>query len=189
MPKTTTVLNNLFLKFRNRCWLQLFAPVDIASIVYFRIGFGAIMLWEVWRYYEHGWIKRYWIDPTFHFTYYGFDWVQPWGGDGMYLHLLALGALFILIMFGLWYRVSVTLFFLGFTYLFLLEQARYLNHFYLICLISFVMIFIPAHRAFSIDAWRDPAIRSGVTPAWTNLVASRAAWHCLFLWWVGKAER
>ena len=53
-------------------WNRLFAPVDIASIVYFRIAFGAIMLWEVWRYYKYGWIKSYYIDPVMHFTYYGF---------------------------------------------------------------------------------------------------------------------
>ncbi|MDB6003186.1 MAG: hypothetical protein JWR15_173, partial [Prosthecobacter sp.] len=57
--------------------------------------------------------------------------------------------------------------FLGFTYVFLLDETRYLNHFYLICLISFLMIFLPAHRAWSVDAWLRPAIRSDVTPAWT----------------------
>lgn len=124
------------------------------------------MLWQVCRYFHYGWIKGNWIDPIFHFTYYGFGWIRPWPGDGMYLHWLALGALSILIILGLWYRVSVTLFCLGFTFTFLLEQARYLNHYYLICLISFLMIFIPAHRVVSIDAWRDPAIRSYTAPAW-----------------------
>jgi vitamin K-dependent gamma-carboxylase len=47
-----------------------------------------------------------------------------------------------------------------------LEKARYLNHFYLICLISFLLIFIPAHRAFSMDAWRRPRLRSKIAPAW-----------------------
>lgn len=67
-------------------------------------------------------------------------------------------------LFGFWYRLSATLFFLGFTYVFLLEQARYLNHFYLISLISFLMIFVPAHRAFSIDALSGA--RSATAPAW-----------------------
>ena len=146
---------------------RFFAPVDVASLVYFRIAFGAIMLWEVWRYFAYGWIKRVWIDPAFHFTYYGFEWVRPWPGDGMSLHFLALGGLAILIMLGLWYRVSTLLFFLGFTYVFLLEQAQYLNHFYLICLISLLMIFTPAHRAFSVDACRRPGIRSDAVDAWT----------------------
>ncbi len=124
------------------------------------------MVWEVWRYFAHDWISRYWIDPVFHFTYYGFGWVQPWAGSGMYLHMLALGILAVFIVAGLWYRISTALFFIGFTYMFLLEQARYLNHFYFICLISFLMIFIPAHHAVSIDARQNPTIHSWTAPAW-----------------------
>ncbi len=149
---------------------RLFTPVDIASLVFFRVAFGALMLWEVLRYFEYGWIGNYWITPVFHFTYFGFEWVQPWPGNGMYLHFIALGVLAGCIMLGLFYRVAATLFFLGFTYIFLLDQAQYLNHFYLICLVSLVMIFVPAHRSFSLDAWRRPEIRSGATPAWAVLI-------------------
>lgn len=145
-------------------WSRLFAPVDIASLVYFRIAFGAIMLWEMLRYLSYGWIERYYIAPKFHFTYYGLDWIKPWPGDGMYWHFYALGALALLIIFGFCYRLSATLFFLGFTYVFLLDKTQYLNHFYLISLISFLMIFVPAHRAFSIDA--ISITRSDTAPAW-----------------------
>src|SRR5205814_3608804 len=72
---------------------RLFAPVDIASLAFFRAAFGAVMLWEVWRYFNYGWISRYYIEPGFHFTYFGFDWVKPWPGDGMYYHFFALGLL------------------------------------------------------------------------------------------------
>ena len=145
---------------------RLFLPVDIAPLVYFRIVFGAIMLVEVWRYFSRGSIARLYIDPTFHFTYYGFEWVRPWPGVGMYLHFAALGVLAACIMAGLCYRLSAVLFFLGFTYVFLLEQAQYLNHFYLVCLVSFLLIFLPAHRAFSVDAWRSSRLRSEVAPTW-----------------------
>ena len=64
----------------------LFKPVDIASLAFFRIAFGTILLWEVWRYFDYGWIERYYIEPEFHFTYYGFEWVRPWSGGGMFLH-------------------------------------------------------------------------------------------------------
>ena len=145
---------------------RLFEPIDIASLVYFRVLFGVIMLWEVWRYLSSGWIKRYYIDPQFHFTYHGFDWVQPWPGDGMYYHFYALGILAIFIAAGFLYRLSATLFFLGFTYVFLLEQARYLNHFYLVSLVSFLMIFVPAHHANSVDARLRKSLRSEIVPAW-----------------------
>lgn len=145
---------------------NLFAPIDIASIVLFRIAFGAVMLWEVWRYFTLGRIKEYYIDPTFHFTYFGFGWVKPLPGDGMYYIFAVLGILSVFIMAGFLYRFSATLFFLGFSYTFLLEQARYLNHMYLVALISFLMIFVPAHRAFSVDSLIWPAQRSNTVPAW-----------------------
>ncbi|MDQ3803584.1 MAG: HTTM domain-containing protein [Acidobacteriota bacterium] len=151
----------------DRVLVNLFAPVDISSLVFLRIAFGAIMLWEAYRYFTYGRIGRYYIEPTFHFTYYGFGWVRPWAGDGMYLHFYALGLLAACILVGFCYRVAAALFFLGFTYVFLLDQTEYLNHFYLICLISFLLIFVPAERALSADAWLRPKLRTDWVPAWT----------------------
>lgn len=144
----------------------IFTPVDIASLAYFRIAFGLVMLWEVWRYFNYGWIGAYYIDPVFHFSYYGFGWVQPWAGVGMYLHFFALGVLALCIALGLFYRVAAVLFFFGFSYVFLLDQTQYLNHFYFVALVSLLMIFVPAHRAFSVDARRRPRIRTDTVPFW-----------------------
>jgi vitamin K-dependent gamma-carboxylase len=145
----------------------LFSPVDIAPLVLFRVGFGALMLWEVWRYFRYDRIGRYYVEPSFHFNYYGFDWLTPLPGDGMFYLFYVLGALSILIMFGVFYRLSMLLFWLCFTYVFLLDQAQYLNHFYLISLASFLMIFVPAHRALSVDAWLRPGLRAQVAPNWS----------------------
>ncbi len=145
---------------------KLLEPSDIAILVYFRIIFGAVMLWEVFRYFENDWISNYWIEPTFHFTYYGFDWLKPWPGDGMYFHFIAMGILSVCIMIGFKYRISTILFFFAFSYMFLLEQSRYLNHFYLISLVSFVMIFVPAHKALSFDSWWNKKMRADFVPAW-----------------------
>jgi len=101
----------------------------------------------------HGWVAAEWIEPPFHFKYYGFSWVEPWPGNGMYVHWATLGVLGLFIAAGFLYRVSAALFFLGFSYTFLLDEGTYLNHNYLICLFSFLSIFVPANRAFSMDAW------------------------------------
>lgn len=147
-------------------WSHLFAPVDAASLAVFRMGFGAVMLWEVWRYFYYGWINAYYIQPTFYFSYYGFDWVKPWPGQGMYFHFAVLGILALGILLGLFYRLSTILFFLGFSYVFLLDQSLYLNHFYLIALISFLLIFVPAQRTWSLDAGRKADTRS-TAPRWS----------------------
>ena len=150
-----------------RLCTALFQPVDISFLVFFRVLFGGIMLWEVYRYSSYGWISRYFIEPTLTFTYYGFSWVKPWPGRGMYIHFFVLGMAAACVMLGFLYRIAAPIFFLAFTYFFLLDQTRYLNHFYLVCLISFLMCFLPANRAFSIDALLRPKIRSDAVPAWT----------------------
>ena len=153
--------------FFQRVCAALFKPVDISFLVFFRIIFGGITLWEVYRYFTHGWISRYYIEPAVTFTYYGFSWVKPWPGRGMYIHFFVLGVAAVCVMLGLFYRLAAPVVFLAFTYVFLLDQTRYLNHFYLVCLISFLMCFLPAERAFSIDALVRRKIRSDVVPAWT----------------------
>jgi vitamin K-dependent gamma-carboxylase len=146
---------------------RLFAPIDIAPLVFFRIAFGALMLWEVWRYFHYDRIARYYVEPDFFFHYLGFGWVQPLPGDGMFWLFHGLGALAVCIVLGLGYRLAMAAFWLAFTYVFLLDQAQYLNHFYLISLVSFLMIFVPAHRALSLDALLRPGIRAQTAPAWT----------------------
>src|SRR5678816_1595564 len=76
---------------RGRLGAALFEPVDISFLVFFRIIFGGIMLWETYRYFSHGWIRRYFVETTVNFTYYGFSWVKPWPGSGMYVHFFVLG--------------------------------------------------------------------------------------------------
>ncbi|MGI8918042.1 MAG: HTTM domain-containing protein [Pyrinomonadaceae bacterium] len=153
--------------FLQRLCAALFVPVDISFLVFFRFLFGGILLWEVYRYFTYGWIARYFVEPAVNFTYYGFSWVQPWPGRGMYIHFFVLGLAAACVMLGFLYRIAAPVLFLAFTYFFLLDQARYLNHFYLVCLISFLMCFLPAERAFSIDALLRRKIRSTVVPAWT----------------------
>ena len=77
------------------------------------------------------------------------------------------GVLAFFIAIGFCYRASVILFCLGWTYSFLLDEQQYVNHFYLACLFSFLLIFIPAHGAFSVDAWLRPGVRRQTASAWT----------------------
>ncbi|GAB4521891.1 MAG: hypothetical protein OHK0046_33750 [Anaerolineae bacterium] len=158
---------NRFLNRMSNSIQQLFDPVDIAPLIVFRVAFGSLMLWEVWRYFHFNRIARYYVEPSFFFHYYGFEWVQPLPGQGMFVLFHVLGLLSVAIMLGAFYRIAVSLFWLCFTYIFLLDQAQYLNHFYLVTLVSFLMIFIPAHRALSIDAYLRPALRSQVVPSWS----------------------
>ncbi len=145
----------------------LFTQVDASALVFLRIAFGFIMLVEVWRFFEHGWIDRHYIAPDFYFTYFGFDWVAPWPGDGMYWHFVGIAVLSFMIMVGLFYRLATILFFVAFLYIFLLDQSRYLNHFYLVILVAFLLMIVPAHRSYSLDAWIRRRSQDATIPSWT----------------------
>lgn len=144
-------------------WLFRAVPAD--SIVFFRIAFGATLLWVVAK-WVGGAYQREMIAPVFHFSYPGFSWVKPLPPVGMWLVLAALGIAAVGIIIGYCYRICSVVCFLAFTYLFLLDRAYFLNHFYLICLLAFSMMFIPANRWWSLDAKLRPKIQTASVPAW-----------------------
>ena len=125
------------------------------------------MLWIVQLVWSLHRIQQWWIEPPFLFKYAGFSWVHPWSGNGLYVHWILLGLFALFVAVGFLYRISAALFFLSHTYFFLLDQGRYVNHTYLISLFSFLLIFVPAHRAFSVDALFRPRLRSRAAPAWS----------------------
>lgn len=142
-------------------------PVDVASLVYFRIAFGAIMLWEVVRCFQYNRIARFSVETTVLFQSFAADLVYPWPGDGMTFHFAALGLLAVLITIGCCYRLATLSFFLGFGYVFLIDQAYFGSYSYLVLLISFLLILLPAHAGGSVDAWLRRRVRRRFVPGWS----------------------
>src|SRR5882724_4374515 len=120
-------------KFFDRVRSAAFTRVDIASLVFFRIAFGLLSVWHISPLFAHDWIRRFWLEPHVLFKYYGFSWIQPWPDNGLYIHCVVVAIAAIFIAVGFLYRLSACVFFLGHTYLFLLDEGRYQNHDYLIC--------------------------------------------------------
>lgn len=150
---------------------SLFQPIDIASLVFFRIVFGILGFVDVmgsWMY--HHLYKDRFNPNNFQFKYYGFEWVQPLPEPLMSVFFILMLAASIGITMGKWYRRCAVFFFIGFTYTFLLEKAHYLNHGYLFCVLCFWMIFLPAQRAFSWDVLKKPSLSTHVTPYWTIFI-------------------
>lgn len=145
---------------------RLRAPVDIAPLAYFRIVFGITMMVEVFRYFSRGWISSYYIKPDFFFSYAGFDWVKPWPGNWMYVHFAALGVLGALIALGLLYRAAAPVFWLGISFVFLLDATHYLNHMYMVCLLAFLLSWLPGGSAFALDARLRLTRPRETVPAW-----------------------
>lgn len=139
-------------------------PISIAPLINFRVLFGLIILISIGRFVWNGWIKTQFLNPQFHFSYYGFSWVTPLNETGIYLlfGIMALSALGIAL--GFFYRISALTFFLSFTYVELIDLTNYLNHYYFVSLIALLLVFLPAHRRFSLDAWRKPRLTASHIP-------------------------
>ena len=150
---------------------DLYTPSDIASLIFFRICFGALGVWEVIRFFYHGWVEHLYAKAPFHFKYEYFTWVEAWPGNGMHFHFLVVGVAAFFICIGLFYRISAVIFFLGYTYIFLVERALYNNHYYLICLLGFFLILMPLNQNFSVDTLIWPSIRKNyVSSFWIWII-------------------
>ncbi len=151
-------------------WMNLWAPCDIASVAFFRVGFALTILAHVYLYFSHGLIEYYFGAPEHHLSYFGFEWVRAFDVAGMrrVYYLMALAA--IGVGLGLCYRMSAILVFVTFTFTFFAEAAQFQNHYYLMILISFLLVLIPAHRSFSIDSILVPDKASSFLPNWCRLL-------------------
>ncbi len=131
----------------------------------FRVFFGVMMLFGILRFWYHGWIEKLYLQPTFHFSYYGFEWIKPIG-NYTYLLFIISGLSAALVALGFKYRLAIITFFLSFTYIELMDKTTYLNHYYFISILSFVLIFLPANARFSLDAYLRKREYINV-PKWT----------------------
>jgi vitamin K-dependent gamma-carboxylase len=111
-------------------------PVDSAGLVLVLRGFGLIMAVEMVRYLSLGFVHRYFVEPKFHFSTAGFEWLQPPGEVGMTGLFICLGIVALALAWGVVSRVAVCLFVVGFGSIFLMDQAYYQNHHYLILLMG-----------------------------------------------------
>ena len=141
--------------------------VHIAPLSVFRVLFGSVMLMATLRFMAKGWVYDLYIKPAFYFSYYGFEWIKPLGSIGMYILFGILALSYLLVIVGYYYRIAMVTAFLTFTYIELIDKSNYLNHYYFVSLISFLLIFLPMHRYFSMDTRRKPSLRITEVPAWT----------------------
>ena len=138
---------------------------EAAPLAVFRILFGLMMLGSIIRFWANGWIEKLYIEPDFFFSYYFFEWVKPLGGF-TYILFVICGISALMVSFGFKYRIGIIIFFLSFTYIELMDKTTYLNHYYFISILSFLMIFLPAGRYYSVDAYKNPQLRFQKIPRW-----------------------
>lgn len=147
-------------KFHN----YLNTQISAAPLISFRLIFGALMIFSTLRFLYLGWIEDHYIDPIFHFKFWGFEWIEPFSKTGLYaVHvLLIISAIVIMFFRGIIYRIGAITLFLTFTYTELIDLTYYLNHYYFVSLICLLLIFLPAHTSPFAPLYQQKVNRSAV---------------------------
>lgn len=136
-----------------RALQAVFAPIDAAWLAAFRIALGTLIAVSMQRFLVYGWVDQILVDPRFRFKYWGFEWVEPLSRGDMHLLFWALTALALAVTVGFCFRLVTPLLALGVTYIQLIDVSIYLNHYYLVALLTWLLALSPAHRIGSVDAW------------------------------------
>jgi vitamin K-dependent gamma-carboxylase len=148
-----------------RRWL--FRPVDASGLRAFRVLFGLLMCYSCLRFLHNGWVAKFFVEPRFHFKYWGFAWVTagpPWA---MYALVAGLALAALLVALGIWYRAAIAAFFVGFSYLQLIDVTLYLNHYYLVVMLALLLAFLPATAKTTVPALAVYALRFQVGLVYT----------------------
>lgn len=145
---------------------RLGRPVPSASLAVYRILFGTLMFASTVRFMASDWLRIFYIEPTFHFKYLGFEWVSVLPPAGMWTLYSAIAVSALFITLGLFTRVATVGFLLLFAYAEMIDVTNYLNHYWLVMLLAFLQAFLPMNARWSLDALRDPSIARREVPAW-----------------------
>src|SRR5690606_40341744 len=67
------------------------------------------------------------------------------------------------------FPLGAVCFAVGLSYVPLIDVSTYLNHYYLAALLAWLLAVSPAHRAYSVDAWRNGWTQRHVSAGWLSL--------------------
>jgi vitamin K-dependent gamma-carboxylase len=147
---------------------SLFKRIDNSGVVAFRIVFGIIIFIETSGAIITGWVYDIFIEPKYVFNYIGIEWLKPLPGNGMYFYYIVMASLGLAIAAGYFYRLASVLFAFMWWGSYLMQKAHYNNHYYLMVLLGFLMMFIPAHKRFSLDVKSGNVIEERTCSAWCH---------------------
>lgn len=141
-------------------------PVDNSGIVILRIFFGLLIFLESIGSIFTGWVKKTYVESPFTFTFIDFSFLDFLHGPGMYAYYFLMSIPALGVMLGYRYKWSLSLFWIMWTITYLLQKTHYNNHYYLIVLLCFLFLFVPAERRKSMDSKSGRVKYSEFCPAW-----------------------
>ncbi len=134
-------------KFFNQ-WLE--KPRDNSPLIFFRVFFYAIMVWEAIHMlvYPSAFIAN---QPRPNFAFIGFEWLAFMNGAYKVpiIYLFLVSAVFSSV--GLFYNISSKIVALLWSAYYFSDKVYYNNHYYLMVLLLVFMCLVPANKRFSLD--------------------------------------
>lgn len=144
----------------------LFKPVDNSPLILFRQLFGLLIMIHCWGALITGWVTRFYIVPEYHFSFIGFEWLRPLPGNGMIYYFLIMGFLGFMILRGIFYRYSISLFLLMWTVAYLTQKTSSGDYHYLVILTGIIMLIVPANASRSWDVQKERVSFRHACAAW-----------------------
>lgn len=144
----------------------LLTHVDNSPLIVFRILFGLVLAAETGGAILTGWVTNVLVEPEFTFPILPFTFLQPLPGWGMYFYFAAMAVCGLLVAAGAWFRLSLGVFTVMWTAVYLMQTSSYNNHYYFLILLCLLLWATPANADRSRDARRNPALRRRTCPRW-----------------------
>jgi vitamin K-dependent gamma-carboxylase len=145
-----------------------FKPIDNSQIVLFRMLFGFLMVAESFGAIATGWVKKTLVDPQFTFSFFGFEWLQPLPGNGMYFYFILMGIVSLMVMLGYRYKLNILALAVLWSGAYFMQKTSYNNHYYLVMLMTWGMVFMNPHHYASFDVKRIKTA-THFCPNWNRL--------------------
>lgn len=153
---------------RSKTQQYFFKPIDNSQIVIFRILFGFLMVAESFGAIATGWVKKTLIDPQFTFSFFGFEWLQPLPGNGMYFYFILMGIVSMMVMIGYRYKLNMLALAVLWSGAYFMQKTSYNNHYYLVVLMTWGMVFMNPHHYAALDVKRTKTEKH-LCPNWNKL--------------------
>lgn len=155
----------------------LFDAVDNSGLVLFRALLGFLLFSEALGALVSGWVTRVFVDTKMTIPFLGFEWLaETLHGPIMYGWYAALCIFGLLVMLGYKYKLSITAYGILWWAVYLSQKSHYNNHYYLMVVMCFVMLLLPAHRYFSIDSFKNANFRKISCPRWCYVLLIGLFW-------------
>ena len=185
-------------------WLT--TSVDNIPLILFRVAFGLLIAAEGGGAIATGWVRNVFVEPEFTFNFIGFSFLQLLVGETMYMVYGLMAVTGIMVMLGFRYRLAILTYTVLWTVSYLLQKTSYNNHYYLLMLLCWIMVLMPANRYYSLDVRQGYVKKSVTCPRWCIVIfgaqllivytfASLAKWYPdwlagvpIQLWFASKAD-